>query len=336
MNIALIPNIEGTSGPASFRRRIAQGLEAEGMHLVQADADVVLVIGGTRRLDQLVSLKRSGIPIIHRLNGMNWMHRRVRTGLRHFVKAEYGNLLLRIIRNRFANHVVYQSQFARDWWTETHGMAPSEESVVYNAAPLQTFTPMVDGELPDDGWRFLILEGKFEGGYETGLRASFDMLAHLQTKIKKPLELTVAGGVPERVRQEFTNAPVPVDWPGVLQGGEVPRTLNQAHVLLSADINPACPNSVIEALACGTPVVGFDTGAMGELVSEDSGMLAHYGSDPWMLGRANVQGLAEATMMVLGDLERFSVGARAQAERLFGLDDMVAGYVRAFSRAMEA
>jgi glycosyltransferase involved in cell wall biosynthesis len=50
-------------------------------------------------------------------------------------------------------------------------------------------------------------------------------------------------------------------------------------MLFSADLNAACPNSVIEALACGTPVLGYDTGALPEMVPPKSGRIAHYGGN---------------------------------------------------------
>ena len=43
------------------------------------------------------------------------------------------------------------------------------------------------------------------------------------------------------------------------------------------------PNSVIEALACGLPVVSFDTGALPELVTPGAGRVVAYGGDPWRL-----------------------------------------------------
>jgi glycosyltransferase involved in cell wall biosynthesis len=335
--VALIPEIEGTSGPASFHRRIAQGLAHQAIRVVEGetDPDVALVIGATRRLDQLWSLGRRGIPIVQRLDGMNWIHRRAKTGIRHYVKAEYRNFLLRFIRNRFAQHVVYQSEFAMGWWGETYGGAPCAESVVHNAVPLEIFSPDAERKLPKDRCRPLILEGNFAGGYETGLRASFDMLAHLQTISERLIELTVVGSVPERIKGEFEDAPHSVEWLGVLQQRDIPQQLNKAHILLSADINPACPNSVIEALACGIPVVGFNTGAMEELMTDECGRLANYGSDPWRLEPPNIAELAESTLEVLDDLERFRIGARKRAEQAFGLNKMVAGYLRAFNQALE-
>ncbi len=102
-----------------------------------------------------------------------------------------------------------------------------------------------------------------------------------------------------------------------------------AHLLFSADLNPACPNSVIEALACGLPVVAFDTGAMNELVLGDSGRLVPYGGDPWKLDQPDIPALAAAAAQVLHDRPRFSAAARAQAEKALGLDQMMDGYLKA-------
>ena len=39
----------------------------------------------------------------------------------------------------------------------------------------------------------------------------------------------------------------------------------------------------MEALACGMPVVSFDTGALPELVTQDAGRVVAYGADAWRL-----------------------------------------------------
>ena len=88
---------------------------------------------------------------------------------------------------------------------------------------------------------------------------------------------------------------------GALAQERIPEMDRSAHLLFSADLNPACPNSVIEALACGTPVVGFDTGALKELVPETCGRIVPYGGDPWKLETPDLPGLAAAAAEVLRD-----------------------------------
>jgi glycosyltransferase involved in cell wall biosynthesis len=86
---------------------------------------------------------------------------------------------------------------------------------------------------------------------------------------------------------------------------------------------------VIGALACGLPVVAFDTGAMNELVIGDSGRLVPYGGDPWKLDHPDIPALAAAAAQILHDRHRFSVAARAQAEKALDLDRMMDGYLKA-------
>ncbi len=108
----------------------------------------------------------------------------------------------------------------------------------------------------------------------------------------------------------------------------IPLLDRSAHLLFASDLHPACPNAVIEALACGLPVVAFDTGALRELVSEQAGRLADYGGDPWQIDPPDFEGLAAAGEAVLDDLPRFRAGARERAESGLGLQPMVEGYLK--------
>jgi glycosyltransferase involved in cell wall biosynthesis len=85
---------------------------------------------------------------------------------------------------------------------------------------------------------------------------------------------------------------------------------------------------VIEALGCGLPVVGFDTGSLHELVTGDAGRLAPYSGDPWKLEAPDVQPLVEAAEQVLSDPGRFRREARRRAEAGLGVEEMVDGYLK--------
>jgi glycosyltransferase involved in cell wall biosynthesis len=100
-----------------------------------------------------------------------------------------------------------------------------------------------------------------------------------------------------------------------------------SHLLFASDLHPACPNSVIEALACGLPVVSFNTGALGELVTGDAGRLAEYGADSWNVDPPDLDGLADAARQVLADQPRFRAGARARALDGLGVEAMADGYL---------
>ena len=82
----------------SFREKLMKGLDERGISVCTDLADqpysAVLVIGGTRDLPGLWRARQRGIRIVQRLDGMNWIHRKKKTGWRHYVRAEYGNFIL--------------------------------------------------------------------------------------------------------------------------------------------------------------------------------------------------------------------------------------------------
>jgi glycosyltransferase involved in cell wall biosynthesis len=336
--LCTLPYLSGVGGPSSFQLRLVKGLTAYGIEtcheLSDTPYDAVLVIGGTRQLAGLWRARQRGIPILQRLNGMNWIHRRYPTGLRHYLRAERGNLLLSTIRERLTDIVVYQSQFARSWWERERGSQSKPTYVVHNGVDLTEFHPTGIGERPVDRYRLLLVEGSLGGGYELGLDHAIALTKRITKKLDKPVDLTVAGRASLEIRERAErNEDVAVQWAGVVPRERIPELDRSAHLLYAADLNAACPNAVIEAMACGLPVVAFETGALPELVEGDSGRLAPYGGDPWKLDPPDIDGLAQAALEVLSDPSRYQTGARERAETAFSLDQMVKGYLTALGWA---
>ena len=334
--VCLIPNVSGVGGMVSFRGKLAKGLAERGIGVSYDLADVpysaILVIGGTRDLPGLWRAKRHGVRIVQRLDGMNWIHRRRKTGWRHFLRAEYGNIILSVIRSRLADQIVYQSEFSQQWWERIHGVNRSPWCVVYNGVDLEGYTPDGSGNIPEDHARVLVVEGSIGGGYEWGLETAIQMCEQLKNKFPHKVEAMVVGRVSATLQREWkSKTDVSLNFTGQVPAERIPELDRSAHVLYAADLNAACPNSVIEAMACGLPVVAFDTGALSELISVDAGRLVPYGGDPWKLDPPDIGGLVEATNIVINNQAGFRKAARKRAVEAFGLDHMVEGYLDALN-----
>lgn len=307
--------------------------------------DAVLLTGGTRQLFALWQARRRGVRVVQRLDGINWIHRQRRTGWRHYLRAEYANWLLAFIRTRIASQIAYQSEFVRGWWEDWFGAARAPSVVIHNGVDLQLYSPATacpparisgrcGGQAREvattpERYRLLIVEGSLGGGYDMGLEWAVRLGESLAGNPKFPIQLMVVGRLAPELQSAWQkNSRIPILWAGTLPGERIPEIDRSAHLLFSADLNSACPNSVIEALACGLPVVAFSTGALPELVTGDSGRLVAYGGNPWRIDPPDLPALATAAAEILADLPRFRKGARARAEAAFGLDRMVEGYLQ--------
>lgn len=335
-SICILPRLDGLGGPASFRARLTAGLASRGIrtHAYPEDPTcrAVLVIGGTRRLDLLLRARRRGVRIVQRLDGMNWLHRLRWAGLRHYLRSEANNALLAFIRRWLADRIVYQSSFTRDWWQTVRGPTPAPGVVIYNGVNLQEFTPEGAGtdERPTDRWRLLVVEGHLNRAQTLALENAIEVARWLAQGADRPVELWVAGDISPGLRMAMEmSAPGLVRWLGVIDRRRIPALDRSAHLLYSAEINPPCPNAVIEALACGLPVVGFAAGALPELLDANSGRMTPWGGNIWKLHKPDCASLAVAARDVLEDQPRFRAGARARAEAMFGLEQMVDKYLEA-------
>jgi glycosyltransferase involved in cell wall biosynthesis len=327
--ICITPFVKGAGGMASFRLKFEQGIQSRGIiinHDLSIKSDAVLVIAGTRNLWQLQRARKRGVRIVQRLDGINWVQRVRWTGPRYHIRAEYGNFMLSLIRNRFADRVIYQSEFIRGWWNRQYGEAPVPSTVILNGVNLERYSPEGKHERPTDRYRLLLLEGSLAGGLNAGLFHGVSLAEKLAEK--HPMEVVVAGQVDESTQKKMKSK-VPVKFLGTIPREEIPQLARSSHLMYCAEVNPPCPNSVIEALACGLPVVGFDSGSLKELVSADAGRVVPYGANPWKLETPHIAALAESAEEVLSKQEQFRAAARKRAESMLGLEQMVDSYLKA-------
>lgn len=332
--ICITPFVEKTGGMASFRLKFEQGLKTRDIEVtydLDDKFDAVLVIAGTRFIRDLNRIRKQGIRVVQRLDGINWVHRVKWSGVRYTVRAVYGNAMLALIRNRCADRVIYQSHFIRKWWEDWYGVAKSPAIVIHNGIDLNAYTQNGGHERPKTTFRMLLLEGNLTYGLSSGLFHAVSVAEKLAEKFS--LEVVVAGNVDEVSKNKILSMTaskknLAVNFLGTIPHAEIPRLARSSHLMFCAEVNPPCPNSVIEALACGLPVIGFDTGSLKELAGDEAGVIVSYGANPWKLETPDIDSLASSAESVLKNQDSFRAAARRRAESEFGLDKMVEAYLK--------
>jgi glycosyltransferase involved in cell wall biosynthesis len=228
---------------------------------------------------------------------------------------------------RLADEVIYQSQFIKRWWDDWYRPARVPSSVIINGVDLSQYTPDGLHERPSMHHRILIVEGSMAGGLNSGLFSAVELANQLSRKYK--IELTIVGKVDASTKNKLKDQTAfRINFMDTVKREQIPWLMRSSHLLFSAEVNPPCPNSVIEALACGLPVIGFDTGSLSELVQGDAGRLVPYGANQWKLEQPNIRTLADAAEEVLQDNDIFRKSAREQAEENLGLEKMVDRYLK--------
>ncbi len=110
---------------------------------------------------------------------------------------------------------------------------------------------------------------------------------------------------------------------------------HQADILIHTQSNDVCPSVVIEAMACGLPVVYSDSGGTKELVGEDGGIGIPNASDWDKIFPPDPEAMANAVGTVLQRKEFFIEAARKRAVRFFGVDKWLIRHKDVFNKLLE-
>lgn len=159
------------------------------------------------------------------------------------------------------------------------------------------------------------------------IKEALDLLAQSNSWIKEKVELLVLGRAQPA---DFADLPFPVHCLGRLS--ELPaiaKAYNTADVFLMPSLEDNLPNTVLESLSCGIPVVAFDTGGIPEMVAhQKNGYIAE---------SQNARQLVEGIQWVLENPERYqqlSQAARATILNDYSYEKVAAKYLELYTQLL--
>ncbi|MDR0954798.1 MAG: glycosyltransferase family 4 protein [Rikenellaceae bacterium] len=151
-----------------------------------------------------------------------------------------------------------------------------------------------------------------------------EALAMLPAERKQELVCVLFGAFKDQT--VLSDFPVAVDWRGTVSDREVLRELYRAaDIFAIPSLEDNLPNTVMEAMACATPVVGFRTGGIPEMVDhQENGYLAP---------RNDVPDLARGIEWVLTHLARATLAknAREKILRTFSIARVAEQYIELYA-----
>ncbi len=320
MTIAF-PHPPGAGGPGSFQVRFENELRKMSVTIVYAHdhikPDIVFIVGGTQKLLWLYKMKLKGVPILFRLDGISWLHRKKTVGIRKYFLAEFRNLIMKFIHAYLADRIVYQSQFIKNWWDKISWVKRDDVYIIYNGVKPHIFESIKDYKIISK--RLVILEGNID--YTP---YSLWLLNNLAESLPIEIEIELYGNFEFTSNEKLLHKRIKYN--KFIKREDVFKILH-GSVYFSLDIHPACPNTVIEAMSVGAPVVSFDTGSIMELVDVNSGIIVSYGSDSWNLDFPDISSLRLAILETFENYNELSLGSKNNFNKKFTISEMCNRYM---------
>ncbi|MBN2088395.1 glycosyltransferase family 4 protein [candidate division KSB1 bacterium] len=228
-----------------------------------------------------------------------------------------------------ADFVIYQSQFCKTSADRFLIERQYNYQVLYNAVDTRFFKPgqCVDVNNKKTGKIKLLLGGNQYHFYRYD--AALQTVSILKKRGFKIL-LTVTGKLnwlPEQQEcQKISNRMIndlnlhdSVVLTGTYLQKDFPSLIRQSDILLHTQYNDACPGLVVEAMACGVPIVYSSSGGTPELVGDEAGIGIMAPASWEQIFPPDPSELADAVIQVWERLGQFSEAARQRAVEKFDI-----------------
>jgi glycosyltransferase involved in cell wall biosynthesis len=194
--------------------------------------------------DRLRRSLHPGCRVVHRIDGPVGTYRGADDGT---------DLRLAELNAELAHATIFQSQYSADAHRAL-GLEFREPTVIHNAVDPAIFHPP---ERRAPSARIRIVTAGWSPHPNKGGAVYRWLDDHLD---RSKYEFTLVGRTDQPLRHARTIPPV--------RSRELAGILRESDVFLTASLHESCSNAVLEALACGLPVLYADSGSHAELVGD--------------------------------------------------------------------
>ncbi len=224
------------------------------------------------------------------------------------------------------------SSYLADQTTEDFGVASERIEVIPNFIDPGVYypdrKPCHRATLAPDGQRIIMHVSNFR----PVKRVQDVVQAFARIHAETPARLVMVGDGPDRPRAQELAESLGVGQDVLFLGkhAAVEELLSCADLFLLPSVSESFGLAALEAMACGTPVIGYRAGGLPEVVED--------GVNGFLLPVEDVQGMAEAGIRLLADPElhaRFREAARRTAVERFSTDQVVPRYESYYRSVLE-
>lgn len=233
-----------------------------------------------------------------------------------------------------ADDIIFQSDFSRRI-TQQFVVETPPGKLIYNGVPLDEFTPEgPKAELGQDGAVKILMSHSFRPYHR--LHDAMRILGHLNfINPKQRYHLFILGGDEGKsfdyargvAAREKLEEGRDFTFLGKRPYNELASVYRGSDMMLNLSYWDTCPNVVIEAMACGLPVVGVGHGGVKELVEQEGGILVSEDipftwiphTDFERMPKAPAANYADAIMKMEAAREAYGRSAREAAQERFDI-----------------
>jgi len=254
-------------GPATFMANLRDYLISNGFKFnsdirkIKESSGIFFPISYDKYI--LSIFKKNNLPIIQRLDGVYYPSK-------HGDEYIQLNKDIKDIYLNYATHIIFQSNYCKKQVFKMFGrLQDYKYSIIYNGANHNIFYPLSNRISKSKKIIKIITTGNFR---------NIDMIEPIIIALDKlsniyNFRFIIIGPCNNKNILNFFRRNY-IKYISRKNSKTIAGYIRLSDIFIYSHLNPPCPNSVIEAISCGIPVVGFNSGSMSELLYFSKDLLA--------------------------------------------------------------
>lgn len=314
-------------GPSSFMFNLKTYLETTGFKYSNNEKGAKNIFFPIEyNVDILNQIQKKKGAIIQRLDGVFYPEEHSKEQLEF-------NETIRKIYLDYSTHIVFQSEYSKKQCFYSFGEKKTEDySIIINGVDKNLFFPSTKVDNPPVlGVNFKI---KFISTGNFRRKEMLEPVIKALDEVNKdfPIEFNIVGPVKDEYRYLIDRDYI--NYLGKKNLSDIGKLLRENHIFLFSFLNPACPNSVIEAISTGLPVVSFNSGSIHELLDFNKDLLANVSKDLFQKSDdLDYRKLKEKILLCITNFDKYKQ-ISLNNSYLFGFEECGAEYVKVFNNQL--